>query len=175
LHHDCEGDEEQNKVYILEEPGGQVQKVELPVPTPGRNHVVLRIYARGVNPLDTKIRARKGAHAKQPLPAVLGLDMAGIGTVGPGVNAFLRVYGMASGVGGLKATLADVAKPFTLTACGKLILADDAGPPSPELPSTPLPTKVLIAPLGETVRTRWLPVPAIPGCQRRQRSSHADR
>ena len=30
----------------------------------------------GVNPLDTKIRAAKAAHAKQSLPAVLGVDLA---------------------------------------------------------------------------------------------------
>jgi NADPH:quinone reductase-like Zn-dependent oxidoreductase len=34
--------------------------------------VLIRISAGGVNPIDTKIRAGKAAHAKQPLPAVLG-------------------------------------------------------------------------------------------------------
>ncbi len=43
----------------------------------------------GVNPLDAKIRAGKAAHAKQPLPAVLGLDVAGVvEEVGRGVSAF---------------------------------------------------------------------------------------
>jgi NADPH:quinone reductase-like Zn-dependent oxidoreductase len=63
-----------------------------------------------VNPLDTKIRAGKAAHAKQPLPAVLGLDMAGVvEEVGSGVRAFRpgdEVYGMVGGVGGLQGTLA---------------------------------------------------------------------
>jgi NADPH:quinone reductase-like Zn-dependent oxidoreductase len=46
--------------------------------------VLVRIHASGVNPLDTKIRAGKAEHAKQPLPAVLGLDMAGtVEEVGP--------------------------------------------------------------------------------------------
>jgi NADPH2:quinone reductase len=61
--------------------------------------------------LDTKIRARKAAHARQPLPAVLGLDMAGeVAEVGPDVSAFRRgeeVYGMVGGVGGLQGTLAE--------------------------------------------------------------------
>src|SRR5262249_44031115 len=69
------------------------------------------IKASGVNPLDTKIRAGKAAHAKQPLPAVLGVDMAGIvEEIGPGVTAFScgdEVYGMVGGVGGLQGTLAE--------------------------------------------------------------------
>jgi NADPH:quinone reductase-like Zn-dependent oxidoreductase len=64
-----------------------------------------------VNPLDTKIRAGNAAHAKQPLPAVLGVDMAGIiEEVGPSVTAFSRgdeVYGMVGGVGGQQGTLAE--------------------------------------------------------------------
>jgi NADPH:quinone reductase-like Zn-dependent oxidoreductase len=64
-----------------------------------------------VNPLDIKIRARKASHAKQALPAVLGVDMAGIVEEnGPGVTAFNRgdeVYGMVGGVGGLEGTPAE--------------------------------------------------------------------
>ena len=73
--------------------------------------MLVRIHASGVNPLDTKIRAGKAEHAKQPLPAVLGLDMAGtVEEVGPGVTAFRPgddVYGMVGGVGGLQGTLAE--------------------------------------------------------------------
>jgi NADPH:quinone reductase-like Zn-dependent oxidoreductase len=83
----------------------------VPRPTVGANQVLVRISASGVNPLDTKIRAGKAAHAKQPLPAVLGLDMAGtVEEVGPGVRAFSpgdEVYGMVGGVGGLQGTLAE--------------------------------------------------------------------
>jgi NADPH:quinone reductase-like Zn-dependent oxidoreductase len=64
----------------------------------------VRIHASGVNPLDTKIRAGQAPHARQPLPAVLGLDMAGVvEEVGPGVEGFRagdEVYGMVGGVGG---------------------------------------------------------------------------
>jgi NADPH:quinone reductase len=99
------------QAYLVEGPGGEFRRVELPRPVPGINQVLVRISASGVNPLDTKIRAGKAAHAKQPLPAVLGLDMAGtVEEVGPGVIAFRaadEVYGMVGGVGGLQGTLAE--------------------------------------------------------------------
>lgn len=99
------------EAFIVEEPGGNFRKTILPRPTLTANHVLVRIKASGVNPLDTKIRAGKASHAKQPLPAVLGVDMAGIvEEVGPGVTSFSRgdeVYGMVGGVGGLQGTLAE--------------------------------------------------------------------
>src|SRR5262244_621992 len=79
------------EAYIVEEAGGKFRKTDLPRPALTPNHVLVRIKASGVNPLDTKIRAGKASHAKQPLPAVLGVDMAGIvEEVGPGVTAFSR-------------------------------------------------------------------------------------
>jgi NADPH2:quinone reductase len=100
------------QAYLVETPGGEFRRVELPRPMVGTNQVLVRISASGVNPLDIKIRARKAAHAQQPLPAVPGLDMAGtVEEVGPGVAAFHRgdeVYGMAGGVGGLQGTLAEL-------------------------------------------------------------------
>lgn len=99
------------EAYTVEEPGGNFHKTNLPRPTLKPNQVLIRIKASGVNPLDTKIRAGKAAHTKQPLPAVLGLDMAGIvEEVGPDVTAFKtgdEVYGMVGGVGGLQGTLAE--------------------------------------------------------------------
>lgn len=96
--------------WLVETPGGAFKRVKLPRPTPAANQVLVRISASGVNPLDTKIRAGKAAHARQPLPAVLGLDMAGtVEEVGPGVTAFRpadEVYGMVGGVGGLQGALA---------------------------------------------------------------------
>src|SRR5499433_2313396 len=99
------------EAYIVEESGGDFRKTDLPSPALRPNHVLVRIKASGVNPLDTKIRAGKASHAKQPLPAVLGVDMAGVvDEVGPGVTAFScgdEVYGMVGGVGGLQGTLAE--------------------------------------------------------------------
>ena len=116
------------KAYRVEEPGGQFCAVALPTPHPGAGQVVVELCASGVNPLDTKIRAGQAAHAKQPLPAVLGLDMAGIVVeVGVDVIDFQpgdEVFGMVGGVGGLQGTLAEfiladaallARKPGTLT------------------------------------------------------------
>jgi NADPH:quinone reductase len=96
---------------IVEKPGADFHWVNLPRPSLAPNHVLVKIRASGVNPLDTKIRAGKAAHAQQPLPAVLGLDMAGtVQEVASGVTAFRpgdEVYGMVGGVGGLQGTLAE--------------------------------------------------------------------
>jgi NADPH2:quinone reductase len=97
--------------YLVEEAGGEFRRVEVARPTVGAGDVLVRVRASGVNPLDAKIRAGKAAHAKQPLPAVLGLDMAGVvEVVGEGVTRFRpgdEVYGMVAGVGGLQGTLAE--------------------------------------------------------------------
>jgi NADPH:quinone reductase-like Zn-dependent oxidoreductase len=73
----------------------------------------VEIAASGVNPLDTKIRVGVAAHAQHPLPAILGIDLAGtVAAVGPGVTAFKRgdeVYGMTGGVGGHQGSLAEYA------------------------------------------------------------------
>jgi NADPH:quinone reductase-like Zn-dependent oxidoreductase len=99
------------RAHIVEQPGGDFSLVDLPRPVPADGEVLVRVRASGVNPLDTKIRAGKAGHAKQPLPAVLGLDMAGtIEEVGPGVTAFRpgdEVFGMVGGVGGRQGTLAE--------------------------------------------------------------------
>ncbi len=100
------------RAYVVEHPEGAFTQVDLPRPAPSAGEVLVRVLTSGVNPLDTKIRAGKAAHAKQPLPAVLGLDMAGVvEEVGPGVTAFRpgdEVYGMVGGVGGLQGTLAEI-------------------------------------------------------------------
>ncbi len=99
------------QAWQVEQPGGDFKAVLFPRPALGANQVLVRIAASGVNPLDTKIRAGQAAHARQPLPAVLGLDMAGtVEEVGRSVTAFSpgdEVYGMAGGVGGLQGTLAE--------------------------------------------------------------------
>ena len=115
-------------VYVVESAGGPFRVVEIPTPQPASDQVLVKIRASGVNPLDTKIRAGEGGHAKQPLPAVLGLDMAGVVVeVGVDVTAFRpgdEVFGMVGGVGGLQGTLAEFVladrallahKPKTLT------------------------------------------------------------
>ncbi|WP_260844879.1 zinc-dependent alcohol dehydrogenase family protein [Streptomyces sp. SLBN-31] len=86
---------------------------EIDKPTAGPGQVLVRIKASGVNPLDTKIRAGKAAHAQRTLPAVLGLDLAGVvEEVGPGVHDFApgdEVFGMTGGVGDVQGSLAEYA------------------------------------------------------------------
>ncbi|MGE8191179.1 zinc-dependent alcohol dehydrogenase family protein [Pseudomonas sp. NPDC086278] len=85
--------------------------LQRPVPAPGQ--VLVRISASGLNPLDGKIRSGQAAHARQPLPAVLGIDLAGtIETLGEGVTGWKagdEVYAMATGVGGAQGSLAEYA------------------------------------------------------------------
>lgn len=82
-------------------------------PVPGAGQVLVRIGASGVNPLDIKIRQGSAPHARHPLPAVLGMDLAGVvESVGAGVTAFKpgdEVYGLTGGVGGLQGSLAEYA------------------------------------------------------------------
>ena len=116
------------KAYVVETANGPFREVEIPTPLPTQGQVLVKIRASGINPLDIKIRGGEAAHAKQPLPAVLGLDMAGVvDAVGPGVTEFppgAEVFGMVGGVGGLQGTLAEfiladaallALKPKTLT------------------------------------------------------------
>ena len=89
----------------------RLTEVAKPVPRPGE--VLVRIKASGVNPLDLKIGAGQAAHARQPLPAVVGIDLAGtVEQIGPGVTGFScgdAVFGMTGGVGGLQGSLAEYA------------------------------------------------------------------
>ncbi|WP_374380805.1 zinc-dependent alcohol dehydrogenase family protein [Dongia sp.] len=93
------------------DPSTPLQVITLPRPVPGPGQVLVRIAASGINPLDLKIRAGEAGHARHPLPAILGLDMAGwIEAIGPGVTRFRigdEVYGMVGGVGGHQGTLAE--------------------------------------------------------------------
>jgi NADPH:quinone reductase len=98
------------RALVLERHNGPfiLTEAELPAITEGR--VLVRIKASGVNPLDTKIRTGNAAHARVELPAILGMDLAGVvEAVAPDVTAFKpgdEVYGMAGGVGGLQGSLA---------------------------------------------------------------------
>ncbi|SEG28255.1 NADPH:quinone reductase [Actinacidiphila yanglinensis] len=86
---------------------------EITTPAAGPGQVLVKVRASGVNPLDTKIRAGKAAHARTVLPAVLGLDLAGVvEAVGEGVTGFApgdEVYGLTGGVGDLQGSLAEYA------------------------------------------------------------------
>jgi NADPH2:quinone reductase len=98
---------------ILDSAGAPFSLASVPRPVAEAGQVLVRIKASGVNPLDTKIRAGEAAHARHPLPAILGIDLAGVvEAVGAGVTGFRagdEVYGMTGGVGGLQGSLAELA------------------------------------------------------------------
>src|ERR1700758_3091309 len=101
------------KAAVLETYGAPFRITDMPVPAPRPSEVLVRIAASAVNPLDTKIHSGAAEHARHPLPAILGIDLAGtVEAVGSGVTDFRpgdEVYGMAGGVGGLQGTLAEYA------------------------------------------------------------------
>jgi len=86
--------------------------VDLPEPEVTPGHVLIRVAATSVNPVDTKIRSGVLAAIAPALPVILHGDVAGtIEAVGPGVSRFAagdEVYGCAGGVTGLGGALADL-------------------------------------------------------------------
>lgn len=98
---------------VAEQIDTPLRLVDLAVPAPGPGQVLVRVAAAGLNPLDTKIRAGKAAHARHPLPAVLGIDLAGtVVALGADVHQWQigdAVYGMTGGVGGVQGSLAEYA------------------------------------------------------------------
>lgn len=98
---------------VLVSEGEPLEVAAVPIPELSPNSVRVRVRSAGLNPLDTKIRAGKAGHAKHPLPAVLGIDLAGIvEAVGDGVQGFSpgdSVFGMTGGIGGVQGALAQYA------------------------------------------------------------------
>ena len=101
------------KAAVLENYGAPFRLTDVPRPAPRPGQVLVRIMASGINPLDLKIRSGTADHARHPLPAILGIDLAGVvDAVGPDVTAFRvgdEVYGMTGGVGGIQGSLAEYA------------------------------------------------------------------
>jgi NADPH:quinone reductase-like Zn-dependent oxidoreductase len=101
------------RALVLETANAPFVLRQIPRPVAGAGQVLVEIAASGVNPLDTKIRAGAAAHAKHPLPAILGMDLAGtVRAVGAGVERFRvgdEVYGLTGGVAGLQGSLAEFA------------------------------------------------------------------
>ncbi|WP_322045845.1 zinc-dependent alcohol dehydrogenase family protein [Paraburkholderia sp. J67] len=101
------------KAALLNAPNAAFTLTDVPRPRAGAGEVLVRIHASAVNPLDTKIRRGAAGHARHPLPAILGIDTAGVvAEVGDGVTAFKagdKVYGMTGGVGGVQGSLAEFA------------------------------------------------------------------
>lgn len=85
--------------------------VDLPIPEVIPHHVLIRVLATSVNPVDYKIRSGIVPDIAPDFPAVLHGDVAGIiEKVGEGVNNFQpgdEVYGCAGGVKGMGGALAE--------------------------------------------------------------------
>lgn len=101
------------QALVVDAPDAPFRRTELPMPQAGAGEVLVRIHASGVNPLDAKIRAGAADHARHPLPAVLGMDLAGtVEQVGDGVTGFAPgdpVWAMAGGVAGVQGSMAEFA------------------------------------------------------------------
>ena len=101
------------KALILNDFNTPYQLQEIEKHVAGKGEVLVKIMASGINPLDLKIQAGQAAHAKAVLPAILGIDMAGIvEAVGEGVTGFKagdEVYGMTGGIAGVQGSLAQYA------------------------------------------------------------------
>jgi NADPH:quinone reductase len=101
------------RAAILETHNAPLRLSTVSTPEVGPREVLVRVRASGVNPLDTKIHAGAAAHARHPLPAILGIDLAGVvEQTGRDVTRFNpgdEVYGMTGGVGGVPGSLAEFA------------------------------------------------------------------
>ncbi|MGY2681035.1 NADPH:quinone reductase [Pseudomonas tolaasii] len=98
---------------IVDTVNGPFRLTSIARPLAGPGEVLVRIRASGLNPLDGKIRAGQAAHARQPLPAVLGMDLAGtVEAVGPLAGEWQvgdEVYALGTGIGGVQGSLAEFA------------------------------------------------------------------
>jgi NADPH:quinone reductase len=101
----------QMRAAVLTAHGAPLQIDSVLRPETGEGLVLVRVKASAVNSLDLKISKGQAAHARHPLPAILGIDVAGtVESVGRSVTAFKpgdEVYGMAGGVGGVQGSLAE--------------------------------------------------------------------
>src|SRR5450432_1274891 len=101
------------RAAVLDTSGASFRLAQVAQPKAESGQVLVQVKASAVNPLDIKISAGEAAHARQSLPAILGIDLAGVvEAVGPGVTSFRNgdeVFGMTGGVGGLQGSLAEYA------------------------------------------------------------------
>lgn len=101
------------RAAVLETHNAPLRLSTLSTPEIGPRDVLVRVRASGVNPLDTKIHAGAAAHARHPVPAIPGIDLAGVvEQAGRDVTRFKpgdEVYGMTGGVGGVPGSLAEFA------------------------------------------------------------------
>jgi NADPH:quinone reductase-like Zn-dependent oxidoreductase len=86
------------RAFAIDQFGATGSLHELPIPSPGRGEMLVRVAVAGVNPIDWKIAEGK-ANGKAHFPLVLGQDFAGaVESAGPDAHTFApgtRVFGIA--------------------------------------------------------------------------------
>lgn len=101
------------RAAVLESYNAPLRLSTISTPEIGPREVLVRVRASAVNPLDTKIHSGAAPHARHPLPAIPGIDLAGVvEQAGHEVTRFKpgdEVYGMTGGVGGVQGSLAEFA------------------------------------------------------------------
>ena len=101
------------QAMVIDDFGGPevFRQAQLPRPEVLANHVLIRVAASSVNPVDTKIRQGKLAAIAPERPAILHGDVAGtVEAIGSGVKGLAvgdEVYACAGGVTGRPGALAD--------------------------------------------------------------------
>jgi len=81
------------RALVLNKFGGPevMQIEEVPTPQPGKNEVLVRVHAVGVNPVETHIREGHFNPSSFKFPLILGSDGAGVvEAVGPDVTKFKK-------------------------------------------------------------------------------------
>ncbi|XP_053549323.1 quinone oxidoreductase isoform X2 [Bombina bombina] len=91
------------QVFEFGEPDVLKVHEDVPVPIPGKNQVLIKVHACGINPVETYIRA--GVYARKPsLPYIPGSDVSGIiEKLGKDVTSFKigdRVFATSTVTGG---------------------------------------------------------------------------
>lgn len=118
------------KAVVMRETGGpevlSLEDVDTPELT-GETHVKVRIAAAGVNPIDTKLRAR-GLFLPDGMPAILGCDGAGVVVeTGSQVTQFREgdeVWYCDGGLGGMHGNYAEYAVIDESVCCRKPVSVD---------------------------------------------------
>jgi NADPH:quinone reductase len=101
------------KAFVIDHFGApdSFQIADLPKPELLPNHVLIKVAATSVNPVDTKIRRGLIPNITPDFPAVLHGDVAGVvEAVGSNIDAFKvgdEIYGCAGGVKGTGGALAE--------------------------------------------------------------------
>jgi NADPH:quinone reductase len=101
------------KAWVIKKFGSPdvFEQIDLPVPKVLANHVLIRVAASSVNPVDYKIRLGVVSDIAPDFPAILHGDVAGVvEEVGEGVERFQvgdEVYACAGGVKGCGGALAE--------------------------------------------------------------------